>query len=134
LLPFVHERRRELAEKSAENARAFMDCRSCLRNVPKEARQLWNCGHLPRLPLNQYAGPALECRIEPDAVCPGYSISLPQVIETSHAHAWWEKGQLRDFCEGEQPTELIRACVGILAGSLAESIDRAAAKKRRPDG
>jgi hypothetical protein len=121
LLPFVNERRRALAETSVEHARAFLSCGSCLERNPEASRRSWNCGHLPRLPQNPYAGPSLDCRLKADTVCPGYLVSLPQVIEASHAHVWFDKGQLTEFCDGKQPTRAMRDCVDILDCSIAEA-------------
>lgn len=137
MLPFVQDRRSQLAESgsraSARAARELFDCGSCLAATPAVVRRTWNCGHLPRLPGNAYGGPPLDTELEPDATCPGYLISLPQVVEASHAYAWWEKGQLRDFCDDETPTPILRAAVELLGQSIGEAI-RAAQKKAEPHG
>ena len=132
MLPFVQEARREMAETSPEGARGYLNCASCLSAVAPAARALWNCGHLPRLPLNvgQYPLPLAAERPASDT-CPGYTTSLPQVHETARAYGWLERGQIREFCGGEQPTDAMIDCLDILGGSVGESL--AAAQRARAE-
>lgn len=51
-------------------------------------------------------------------VCPGYVCGLPEVIEASWAHAYWEKGELTQYCEGQSTSEL-RTAVEVLAMETA---------------
>ncbi len=39
------------------------------------------------------------------SVCPGYSCSLPEVVEVTHAYAQWEAGTLTEWLDGEPPTK-----------------------------
>lgn len=122
MLPYVQAERSALAEKASVGAaRSFLDCSTCQARTAPAARQLWNCGHLPRLPGNRYQGPTLSADLAPDTVCPGYLITLPQVVEATRAFGWSEKGQLREFCDGETPTELLRVCVEVLGGVTGEA-------------
>ena len=45
--------------------------------------------------------------------CPGYLISLPQVLETARMHPWWERGLLRDRI-GDAPSALLCDCLDVL--------------------
>ena len=49
--------------------------------------------------------------------CPGYLVSLPQVIETARLHPWWEKGQLATRLEA-QPSALLCDCLDVLEGAI----------------
>lgn len=56
-------------------------------------------------------------------VCPGYSTSLPEVIEIARARAHWAKGQLEAFCGGEPPTNDLMMGIEILDGAIASVLD-----------
>lgn len=85
------------------------DCKTCLHGDPKSPeqimqqpmsllnRQLMGCGYAPPPPAPIKAEPSVACGYNgPDlTVCPGYSTSLPEVIEVAKAHAHWSKGALR---------------------------------------
>lgn len=101
---------------------AITDCSKCKQMNTREQRQYLGCGYEPpidraRLTLwrppegkHAYRGP------EP-TVCAGYSTSLPEVQETSILRLHWEKGSLRDACDGEKPTEETLALIVILQGA-----------------
>jgi len=65
----------------------------------------WNGGSLPN-----YKGPK-------PTVCPGYSTTLPEVIEIARARAHWDKGELRSFTEGAPSAGLLLG-IEILDGAL----------------
>ncbi len=58
----------------------------------------------------------------PEDVCPGYLISLPQVIEAAMAHRWFDKGQLgeRLQAQGVELTPLLQGCIDALDGAIGE--------------
>lgn len=117
----------------------YSDCNECMRTRDIQARQLLGCGYEPqpaddklRMYVQPWDGTSMGRQRSPDEldakgrvrlpVCPGYVCALPEVIETSWAHAYWEKGELTQWCEG-QSTEQLRDAVNLLAleTSLADA-------------
>ena len=68
------------------------DCAKCKASLPQAQRQSLGCGYEPSASAVAmwshpgYTGPA-------PTVCPGYSTSLPEVLETAVARLHWSKGQ-----------------------------------------
>lgn len=95
-----------------------------MQHTDLTTRRLWQCGHLPT--AIHIAGGEPPRRHEPDhglgdtELCPGYYVNLPDVAEVALAHAWWDHGQLRDHCDGETPTRMLRDCVTALASAYSE--------------
>jgi hypothetical protein len=96
-----------------------------MQKQSKQTRQAMGCG---------YEVPARELAPQPWSpssmsrtwrgdvtVCPGYSTSLPDVLEVCRARVHWEKNAaaFEAFCEGD-PTEQMLAAVEILEGSVNE--------------
>lgn len=52
----------------------------------------------------------------PVSTCPGYTCSLPEVLEVTRARVHWTKGQLALFTHGEQPSENLLRGIEILDG------------------
>ncbi len=77
LLPWVLDHRREIKQPT------YCNCEKC-PDVPQIRQQL-GCGKLPA----SKRGPAMLPSHFPAAdVCPGYLVSLPQVIEIACLHSW----------------------------------------------
>lgn len=103
----------------------------------EQDRQLKGCGYLPPPPENlrpyvqAWDGTSLGRTIESDErdenkrvrlpVCPGYVCSLPEVLETSWAASYWEKGELSQFCEGQSTPQLRDAIHTLLSEQAAVS-------------
>lgn len=135
MLPRVHsERRAHRKRGDLTTAESYLACGPCIQAVPEASRQLWNCGRAPRLPghLGGYPMPDGAERPACDT-CPGYLISLPQVVETTRAYAWWDKGQLRDFCDGETPPATLRLYIDVYREALNEA-EAAEILRAREDG
>jgi hypothetical protein len=103
----------------------FVRCSHCLKNNPIATRRRWHCGYLPAskhvgtkwdIP-NRHLGKAAN-QTQP-TVCPGYTTSLPAVLEASRARLWREKGSLRDLYD-EPLTDVLRDCVDILEHAVGE--------------
>jgi hypothetical protein len=92
-------------------------------------RQYMGCGYAPSPPVGS-AIPVrpwdhegrVPNRDEVDAagkvllpICPGFACGLPEVIEASWAHAYWDKGELEQFCDGGASTPMLRRAIGELA-------------------
>jgi hypothetical protein len=74
-------------------------CEMCMQETTQDQRQLLGCGYLPppsesrRRYLRIWDGGSLPNYKGPKTtVCPGYSTSLPEVIEVARAHRHWSKG------------------------------------------
>lgn len=79
------------------------------------------CGYEPAQPKAQTWTPI---SLDPNwrgelKTCPGYTTTLPEVVEVARARTHWrDGGGLRDFCDS--PTDGLRVGVEILDGSCAE--------------
>ena len=107
------------------NAREYLDCSRCLESVPEIGRARWNCGLMapadrlgPGFPTPPGAGVSSD-------ICPGYLITLPQVVETARARLHWERGCLSDRYEGEPLTGLLFDCLEILQAAIGDLESRA---------
>ena len=58
---------------------------------------------------------------EDPAICPGYLINLPTVIECARAKLHWEKGLLKERYEGYELTGVLLDSIEILVGAVAEA-------------
>jgi len=98
-------------------------CETCMEQLTTETRQLMGCPLAPAPPPRAaglvkpwqglgYAGPS-------PAVCPGYTVQLPEVIETARARLHWRMGELRSFCGGAAPGALLER-IEILEGAARE--------------
>lgn len=99
-----------------------------MKEQPAQTRQYMGCGYLPpapeNAPVSAWDGSSLGRQLGDDErddkrrvrlpVCPGYVCGLPEVIEASWAHVYWEKGELTQWCEG-QSTSTLRDAVELLA-------------------
>jgi hypothetical protein len=97
---------------------------------PEQTRQLLGCGWLPapveklrpfvRAPEPLQYKPARDENGERLCnVCPGYTTSLPAVIEIARARFHWDKGHLREAVDG-RPTDAMMLGIEILSGAIGE--------------
>ena len=63
------------------------------------------------------------------SVCPGYSITLPQVHQAAQAWGWWSKGQLA--MRFPEPTDVLLDLIDIFNGGVngAEAYEHKQAMK-----
>jgi hypothetical protein len=80
------------------------------------ARPIDHDGRTGALPLDDDGLPRGR-----NTVCPGYTCGLPEVIEASRARQWREKGGLRDFTRGEQPSDALMLAVDIIDAESAKA-------------
>lgn len=79
-----------------------------------DVRSSMRCGYLPLVPdarAWRHAGDDTDERgnnLGPE-VCPGYTTSLPEVIETTHARLHWEKGALGIWADGPVTEQQMQA-------------------------
>lgn len=77
------------------------------------------CGFLPRDPsANLRFGVPVACEVEP-TVCPGFSISLPEVMEVVRYRPSYLKGYLAEHL-GDTPSEQLIEAQNVLEGAVNE--------------
>ncbi len=113
LLPWFQE-----AQRSRPAAvKHYTDCQRCMKTNDLQMRQSMGCGYEPALAGAQPWRPDGFERGRPVSeddplgrherdpeVCVGYVVSMREVIEASRARLHWEKGTLREWCMGSEPT------------------------------
>lgn len=119
-------------DKAEQLAEQWYSCRKCLERVPRETRASWWCGWLARSewvtesPQGLRVGPPAAPGFPLDlfssddetpfpSICPGYSTSLPAVIEANRALAWRMEGSLSDFYDGAPVNETAKVLMDTLA-------------------
>jgi hypothetical protein len=101
-------------------ASAYLNCSTCERDLPAKVRAGWNCGLLA---VTKRVGPGFPSPASfgsDTEICPGYLISLPQVIEVARARVHWQKGLLKERYEGEELTGLVFDGLELLEGYISE--------------
>lgn len=74
-------------------ASQYLNCAEC--TVDPYSKRLWHCGWIPS---SQWIDEPMRPFAEVGAtVCPGYSTSLPVVIEASRLLSWRRDGELRSL-------------------------------------
>jgi hypothetical protein len=89
----------------------FADCEKCMQTQSKTSRQFWGCAYEAPVegavmwePPSSKHGFRQNEKLEPlPTVCPGYSTSLPEVLEIRRAHRHWSNGSLTAFAK--EPSE-----------------------------
>ena len=103
---------------------SILKCDNCMNAYTQETRQQMGCGFEPppveskRAYVQMWNGGSLPNYKGPKAtVCPGYTSSLPEVIEVARARMHWEKGELAAFTRGEL-SEGLTTGIEILEGAI----------------
>ena len=110
----------KLQEDNHPEGNSYLDCSRCQELVTKEARARWNCGLLKP---SERIGPGFPAPAdwgESSEICPGYLVTLPQVIETARARVHWEKGLLKERYEGQNLPGVLFDCIEILSGAVSD--------------
>ena len=114
LMPWVHE-----AERRNPGGVAISDCDTCMTNLRKDIRQSMGCAYEPVAPPAIYVATwdhegRKHCSDEYSdtgeqllKVCPGYLISLPEVIDVARAQRHWTHGELTSYCRGMARDEML---------------------------
>jgi hypothetical protein len=126
--PWLHE-----ALRRKNSIEYLSDCTTCKTMKDKQERQAIGCGWerpdelAPVLTWSPTSLPGnsgwqiANDPLNPDpTTCPGYSCSLPEVMEVARARVHWkEGGGLRDFSD-EPITDHLRVGVEILEGATQQ--------------
>lgn len=98
-----------------------------IKPLLEQTRQTFACPYAPVPPeqLLPYVRPPIPPAYSGDelTVCPGYSSSLPEVIEGARAWRHWEKADVRAFTGGAWPTPGLTLAI--------ESFDAAVSQHQR---
>jgi hypothetical protein len=62
--------------------------------------------------------PVRGARVAEQGCCPGYSTSIPAVLETASAHTHWDKGHLRERLHGDEATPILLSSIEVYAAAL----------------
>jgi len=113
LLPWLQQASRSNPAPVAH----LLDCEACMRERPAAARARIRCGYVepasdgsawwPR-GFRGFGSPPVGA-----TTCPGYTTSLPEVVEISRLHLHWSKGALRDRVR--RPTGHVLDMIEVLA-------------------
>ncbi len=105
-------------------------CDDCMKTNKQLPRQFMGCAYEPALPegkrvyLSMWQGGSMpNYRGPKPTVCPGYTTSLPEVIEVSRARAHWNKGGLASLGVTDWHHDPLAIGIEILEGSQNE-VDR----------
>ena len=121
LLPKVQIKRVKMQNENHPQAQNYLNCSSCVKQLPKATRAMWNCGLIPPTSRTGPGFPVPGNWGEDPPICPGYLITLPTVIECARAKLHWEKGLLKERYEGEEVTGILLDSIEILSGAAAEA-------------
>lgn len=114
-------RLQEAARRNPHAVEHLRNCTRCMQSNPAQTRQWMACA---------YESPVDGARAwqSPDytgldlSTCPGYTTSLPEVMETAEVRFYLNKGSLPSLIGGEV-TENIRHAVTILESSDNEVVN-----------
>ena len=100
----------------------WLHCSDCGSWLNEEQQATMCCGWLPKHKrIGSPPAPWVRARgggPEP-TVCPGYTISLPQVQQTARALQWAERGLLSEYCGTEDLPQLVFDAVDILNAEIS---------------
>ncbi len=110
------------AQRDEANGAWYLDCETC--TLGHEERRRFRCAFVAEKDRLPQSGPEHDANW-----CPGYTTSLPDVIEAARALSWRRDGQLGNFYD--LPV-LLRDCVDIL-DVAAKQEERESMRKRREE-
>jgi hypothetical protein len=105
----------------------FLDCDDCLVNKTEHDRRCFGCGFMPRhrhLPGMQ---PFPEA-----SVCPGYTSSMPEVLEAARAKSWTARGGLVPLYGAVELPPIATEAIDVLEGA-ANVVERRVLREARED-
>lgn len=123
------ERQRQIDDGTpASIANAFLSCEEC--TLPAFERRLYRCGWIPESErIDEPMRPFAEFGA---TVCPGYTTTIPEVIEASRLLVWANRGELRSYVgERRLPAGAMDA-IDILDGEV-KAVEREILNRRRDE-
>lgn len=135
MLPWVSSKREQLKDPDElfpygdPMADDYLKCEPCMARCTRSELAAMACGWIPK--GERDGSEFLHPEGAPDVtVCPGYTTTLPQVIEASRALSWRQDGQLSDFYDGERLTDAVRDAMDIMASEV-KAVERHALRKTK---
>jgi hypothetical protein len=112
------------------------DCEECRATVDAVTRQQLGCAYEPALdrPDAVWSPPAWRDRDLRASTCPGYTTSLPAVLEAFDAYPQWEQGTLTEYLDGEPPTSVALSALMQLRAGIKEHEAQAFKPKAKGGG
>jgi hypothetical protein len=94
-----------------------------MENETEYQRRVYHCAYMPRARWLEPSAPSALLQGMPleapsSIICPGSLIRRPEIDEASRALRWADRGQLREFYGGQEPTPLLMDCIDILQGGI----------------
>jgi len=103
VIPYVMQFRWEMKDSG------YWDCGVCKGRSSVAVRREIGCAF-----IRGASGPTAVRGVRvKQTVCPGYAVSLPQVIETVSCHTHWERGHLSERTQGVAPTDSLLSQIEI---------------------
>ncbi len=97
------------------------NCQECRANVIATTRQELGCAYEPPIAgAHPWSPRAWADRGLRTTTCPGYTTSLPAVVEVFDAYPQWEQGTLTEHLDGEAPTRPALDALGTLRAGIKE--------------
>lgn len=131
-LPWLEEARSKDGQKDT------LDCDACMERTTYQIRQRMRCGYLPD---GEHIDDSM--RWIPDGmsakdvtICPGYTTTLPEVIDAIANYHHYETGQITEACGGPPAPSLLHV-ISILKGAVLSKDAyrmREQAKKNQQNG
>lgn len=131
-LPRVQTERNRQRDEGSPFADAHMNCTECPQMFDAVARAEMRCGWMP---TSEWLDSGMPNHAE--AVCPGYSIQLPEVIEAARALSWRNHGGLEplygreEFPLPPQAAAYIDVLDGAVKASEADEMRRIREESKR---
>ncbi len=129
-------------EENFYGADRYWNCTTCLREFDVDTRRGYWCGYIrqdkwigdgPGQQLPTGAPRNDDPQEKFPSVCPGYSTSLPEVIEASRALDWRRDGMLSEFFAGEPVPETAKTFIDLLSYEI-RNVERHAYRAARIKG
>lgn len=102
----------EALRRNPDETRHLSDCGKCMETIDLSTRVYMRCGYEPAAPAHivtqPYRPPGFKPRDEKHDepfVCPGYTTSLPEVLETSFARMHYKNNALGAWLAGDDVHE-----------------------------
>lgn len=114
--------------QASQDTKHLRDCDACKQRETVTKRQHMGCGY--EAPLPEALGTARPWTPHwwvmqgwDASICPGYSTTLPEVVEVTYAYGQWEAGTLTEWVasmEGEAPSRALLDALAMRKAGINE--------------
>lgn len=113
-------------------SRRYYSCDTCKAENSIVVRRSWQCGYVPRADRGPDKPRVPDGAPEDVTVCPGYSTTLPEVLEAARALSWRHDGLIGEFFGGAPISERAKIYIDILDTQIREVERHAFRVARKP--